>query len=66
MRSDAGMRAYITVANTIGEVLSETDSVEEQYYLLIRMGECINSAAKAGGFFTTDDFIKWMSSQQQP
>ena len=61
MRSDEGMKAYIKVAETISRELSKTDSIEEQYYLLKKIGECINSAAEAGGFFRTEDFIKWMN-----
>ena len=64
MRNDEGMKAYIRVAESISEEVGKADSIDEQYCLLKQMGECINEAARAGGFFSTEDFIKWMNLQK--
>ena len=66
MRSDEGMAAYIKVAYTISKELLKTDSVDERYELLKKIGECTNKAAKAGGFLTTKDFIKWCKLSKTP
>lgn len=64
MRSDEGMKAYVEVAETISKELLKTDSIDEQHWLLNKIGECMNKAAKAGGFFSTKDFITWMNSKK--
>ena len=59
MRSDYAMATYMKVACTISEELLKTDSIDEGYELLKKIGVCINKAAKSGGFFRTEDFLKW-------
>lgn len=66
MRSDEVMATYIKVAYTISKELLKTDSVDERYELLKKIGECINKAAKAGGFLNTKDFIKWCKLSKTP
>lgn len=64
MRNDEGMKAYLTIAETISKEMCNTDSLDERYCLLKMTGECINEAAKAGGFLSTEGFIKWMNSKK--
>jgi hypothetical protein len=59
MRSDVAMATYIKVAKTISDEICKSDSIDEKCELLKKMGECINKAAKAGGFFRTKDFIDY-------
>lgn len=61
MRNDTMMHIYIDVANVINEQACNPDLTPDQrYYFVRRMGECLNKAAKAGGFLRTKDFIRWM------
>ena len=65
MRSDIAMKAYIDTADAIGKTLADPSLTQEQQYeLLKKIGECINKAAKAGGFLSTEDFIKWMDMKE--
>ena len=61
MRSDAAMKAYISVAIAIMECMDSSElTLDEEYETLKKIGECMNKAAKVGGFLSTKDFIKWM------
>lgn len=65
MRSDMVMRQYLDIAEAIANIMCESElTSDEQYELSKRLGECINKAAKAGGFLNTKDFIKWMEEQK--
>ena len=65
MRSDIAMKAFIDVAECISKTMCKSElTLDEQYEMLKTIGECINEAAKAGGFFSTKDFIKWMEIQK--
>ena len=65
MRNEAVMIAYMKCANSFGSVLTSQDvTLDEQYETMKKIGECINEAAKAGGFFSTKDFIKWMEKHK--
>lgn len=66
MRSDAAMVAYVRCANACGKSLDTQDNLtlDEKYELARKIGECINKAAKAGGFLRTKDFIKWMNEYE--
>ena len=64
MRDDSGMKDYIIIAETVSKELCKTDSIYEQYYYLKKINECLDKAAKAGGFLNTEDFVKWMRIQK--
>lgn len=65
MRNEAVMIACMKCANSFGSVLTSQDvALDEQYETMKKIGECINEAAKAGGFFSTKDFIKWMEKRK--
>ena len=66
MRSDIAMKTYVDIAESIGMVMFRPDlKPDELYEMLKKFGECINEAAKAGGFFSTKDFLKWAEIQRQ-
>lgn len=65
MRNEGAMATYIVVAETIAMELARPETTpEEEYYYFKRIGECLDKAAKAGGFFRTKDFIKWLDEQK--
>lgn len=62
MRSDVGMKAYVDVAKCIADSYPKSGlSPEEEYEMWKQLAECIHKAAKAGGFFSTKDFLKCVS-----
>lgn len=64
MRSDRAMKTYIEVAENISKEACRPElTPEESYELLKIVGECLNEAAKAGGFRNVGDMEKWMKSQ---
>lgn len=64
MRSDSVMKTYIDVAETISKEACRPELTPEQRYdFLKRVGECLNKAAKAGGFRNVGDMCKWMELQ---
>jgi hypothetical protein len=64
MRNDEVMKTYLGVAATIGKEMTRSELTTDQLYELSKkIGECLNKAAKAGGFFSTADLIKYMNSQ---
>ncbi len=64
MRNDVAMKTYIDVANTISNEACRPELTSSQRLeLLIKVGECLNEAAKAGGFLNVSDFSKWMGIQ---
>lgn len=64
MRNDDVMKTYINVAKSIAKCMDETECTSDQKYEMLKeVGECINKAAKAGGFLSTKDFNKWIFSQ---
>ena len=61
MRNDIGMKTYMDVAETICKEACKPDlNSEQRYDFMKKVGECMNKAAKAGGFLSTKDFLKWM------
>lgn len=62
MRSDAAMKAYMVCAESISRTLATQKDLtsDELYEYMKKLGECINDAAKAGGFLRTKDFLTWM------
>ena len=66
MRNDQAMRDMITLAYTIIEPLGITyKSVDEEMWIMAKAGECIKQAAKYGGFFTVEAFIKYMKAHPE-
>ena len=64
MRSDIAMKTYIDVAETISKEACRPELTPEQRYdFLKKVGECLNKAAKAGGFRNVGDMHKWMKLQ---
>ena len=64
MRSDGIMKLYIDVAEAISKEACRPDlTLEQQFELLKKVGECLNKAAKAGGFRSVGDMCKWIASQ---
>lgn len=64
MRSDNLMKIYIDVAETISKEACRPElTTEQSYYFLKRAGECLNKAAKAGGFRNVGDMHRWMELQ---
>lgn len=64
MRSDSVMKTYIDVAATISEEAARPElTPEQQYEFLRKVGECLNKAAKAGGFRNVGDMCKWIELQ---
>ena len=65
LRSDRAMKTYIDIAASISSCMCDPElTSDEQYELAKKCGECLNKAAKAGGFFSTKDFIKWVNMKQ--
>lgn len=64
MRSDIAMRSYFRTAEVILEEANKTTIIEERYYFLKKADECIDEAAKAGGFLSTKDFFKWFKNHR--
>ena len=66
MRNDQAMEDMITLAYTIIEPLGVTyKSVAEEMQIMAKAGECIEQAAKYGGFFTVEAFIKYMEAHPE-
>ena len=68
MRSDLAMKTYMQVAESIARMVLIHESrmtMDETLEYYCKVGECINKAAKAGGFLSTKDFIKWMDIQNE-
>lgn len=65
MRSLLGMRAYLHVAESYTHLASITNDADRRYEYLCASGELINKAAKAGGFFTVKDMIRWFDSKEK-
>ena len=64
MRSDGIMKLYIDVAEAISKEACRPDlTLEQQFELLKKVGECLNKAAKAGGFRSVGDMCKWIELQ---
>jgi hypothetical protein len=63
MRSEFACAANMLCAKTFMAMSTQSDlTTDERYDLIKKSGECINKAAKAGGFFRTKDFIKWCNA----
>jgi hypothetical protein len=60
MRNDGLMLGWMKCAQACTNTMSKTKNLDEQVKMLKQAGECINNAAKAGGFFSTKDYIKWL------
>lgn len=64
MRNESVMQTYIDVANAISKTIDDPKlELDQRYVLSKKMGECLNKAAKAGGFFRTKDFINWLDNK---
>ena len=60
------MKIYIHVANaSLSEACRPELTPEQQYKFLKRAGECVNKAAKAGGFRNASDMYKWLTLYNQ-
>ena len=63
MRDDVAMKTYIDVAATIANEATRPEmTLEQQVSFLKKVGECLNKAAKAGGFRNAGDMYKWLES----
>lgn len=61
MRSDIAMKGYIDVAASFSKEACRPELTPEQRYEMLRSaGECLNKAAKAGGFRNVRDLDKWL------
>lgn len=64
MRNEGVMLTYLKVAESISKVMCNSEiSITEKYDLMKKISYCLDRAAEAGGFFSTDDFMKWMSKK---
>ena len=64
-KSDYVMKTYLNVAAIIMDEACEPDVTSEQKVkLLIKAGDCLNKAAKAGGFLNVTDMHKWIETHQ--
>ena len=62
MRNDDGMKTYLNVAETISKEACRPElTTEQRFDLLRKVGECMDKAAKAGGFRNINDMGKWMA-----
>lgn len=65
-RNDVAMRTYIETADALCKRISKANmTLVEKYEMLKRIDECWEKAAEAGGFFNTNDFLRWMDSQNE-
>lgn len=64
MRDEASMTTWVMVAESISKEMNKPDlTLEMKDALLVRFGYCLSEAAKAGGFFSTKDFCRWMNKR---
>ena len=64
LRDDNGMSTYLNIAKTISKEACRPElTTEQRIALMSQAGECINDAAKAGGFRNVSDMGKWMARQ---
>lgn len=64
MRDEATMATWVTVAESFSKEMNKPDlTLEMKSDLLVRIGYCLSEAAKAGGFFSTKDFCRWMNKR---
>jgi hypothetical protein len=64
MRNNTSMLTYIVIAETTSQIMRESDlTLEEQYEMVETIRDCLKKAAKAGGFLSTRDFVRWMDRQ---
>lgn len=65
MRNDECMKIFIDVAYEYSKLLDDPKcTIEDQVRILKKIGQCINNAAKAGGFFRTKDFLNWIKNNK--
>ena len=65
-RNDVAMRTYIETADVLCMRISGANMpLVEKYEMLKRIDECWEKAAEAGGFFNTNDFLRWMDAQSE-
>lgn len=64
MRNDELMQKYIDEANDVWNDLQDPTIYDPDYELYTYYRGCIHKAAKAGGFFRTEDFIEWAKSEK--
>ena len=63
MRNDVGMKNYLDVATTITKEANRPElTLDQKVDFLKKAGECLNKAAKAGGFFSVGDMRKWLEN----
>lgn len=64
MRNDELMHEWIKIAQNIQKQIKESDTTESQYIDLWNgWWHCIHNAAKAGGFFSKDSFMRWTARE---
>ena len=67
MRSETAMLTYMDVAKTIIKELDRPGlSTTGKYDLLMKLNRCFKGAAKAGGFFSVRDFLRWVDEHKNP
>ena len=63
MRNDVGMKDYLNVAGILSKEANRSElTLDQQVTFLKEAGECLNKAAKAGGFFSVGDMHKWLTT----
>lgn len=63
MRNDDAMKTYLSVAATITKEAARPEMTpDQQVSFLKKAGECLNKAAKAGGFRNVGDMHKWLAT----
>lgn len=65
LRNDCLMKAWMDMAETISKEAARPEiDPTQRYELLKTAGQCINKAAKAGGFLRTKDFLDWLETHK--
>ena len=65
MRDDNAMRAYIKVYCAMVNSMDDNASLEDTIDDLSESAKILNKAAKAGGFLSTKDFLRWVEKQSK-
>lgn len=65
MRNDHRMTVNLTIAETLRTIMRESDmTLEEQYEMCETIRDCMKKAAKAGGFLSVGDLLRWLDEQK--
>lgn len=68
MRNDKWMLGLMETASSCADaasIMQKHDDIEACYEFMSKAGDCLNLAAKAGGFFRTKDFFRWLELQKE-